>query len=67
MLMSYLTALLAFTRPCAQSVPVPVILSAVDSTLARTEVWVAPGSELHTRAAVAATMAEDTEVPLPTS
>lgn len=64
---NYRTALLAFTRPWAQLVPVPEILSAVDSMLARTDVLVAPAWELQASAAVAATMGEDMEVPLPTS
>lgn len=64
---NYLTALNAFTRPFAQKVPVPPMLSAVDSTLARITELLAPGLVLHASAAVAATIAEDTEVPLPTS
>lgn len=61
------TASHAFTRPCAQWVPVSGILSAVDSTVSRTEVLPVPAGELQARAATAATIGEAIEVPLPTS
>ena len=45
----------------------PEISSAVDSMFARTDMLVAPAWELQASAALAATMGEDIEVPLPTS